>query len=158
MACAVSGSGLFHEIDGDRGDWLVFAHGGDGNRLCWWRQVAEFKSDFRCLTYDAPGFGLSPAGSGLGQAPADDLLSLMDEVGIDRAVLVGHSMGGLAVSGVAQRRPERVRALVMSDTPFGFHTAALQRWASDMLVKIADGFQVLDHLFAPGFAAREPEA
>jgi 3-oxoadipate enol-lactonase len=158
MACAVSGTGLFYETEGERGDWLVFVHGGDGNRLCWWRQVAAFKDRFRCLTYDAPGFGLSPAGSGLKQAPADDLLSLMDEAGIERAVLIGHSMGGLAVSGVAQRRPERVRALVMSDTPFGFQTAALQRWASEMLVKIANGFQVLDHLFAPGFAEREPEA
>ena len=157
MACAVSNTGLFHEIDGDRGDWLIFAHGGDGNRLCWWRQVAELKSHFRCLTYDAPGFGLSPAGSGLGKGPADDLISLMDEIGIDRALLIGHSMGGLAVSGVAQRWPERVRALVMSDTPFGFQTEALQRWASEMLTKIAGGFQVLDHLFAPGFTAREPE-
>jgi pimeloyl-ACP methyl ester carboxylesterase len=157
MACAVSGSGLFYETDSDSGDWLVFAHGGDGNRLCWWRQVAAFKHRFRCLTYDAPGFGLSPVGAGLGQAPADDLKSLMDEAGIERAVLIGHSMGGLAVSGVAQRWPGRVRALVMSDTPFGFHTEALQRWASEMLVKIAGGFQVLDHLFAPGFAEREPE-
>jgi 3-oxoadipate enol-lactonase len=157
MACATSSTGLFHEVDGDAGGWLVFAHGGDGNRLCWWRQVAAFKDRFRCLTYDASGFGLSPVGSGLKQTPADDLLSLMDEVGIDRAVLIGHSMGGLAVSGVAQSRPERVRALVMSDTPFGFQTAALQRWAAEMLVKIGNGFQVLDHLFAPGFAEREPE-
>ncbi len=157
MACAVSGSGLFYEIDGNRGDWLIFAHGGDGNRLCWWRQVAAFKDRFRCLTYDAPSFGLSPAGSGLGQAPADDLLSLMDETQIDRAVLIGHSMGGLAVSGIAQRWPGRVSALVMSDTPFGFQTEALQRWAAEMLTKIANGFQVLDHLLAPGFADREPE-
>jgi len=157
MACAVSDTGLFYETDGDTGDWLIFAHGGDGNRLTWWRQVAAFKDRFRCLTYDAPGFGLSQAGSGLGQTPADDLKSLMDEIGIKRAVLVGHSMGGLAVSGVAQRWPERAQALVMSDTPFGFQTEALQRWASEMLVKIAGGFQVLDHLFATGFAEREPE-
>jgi 3-oxoadipate enol-lactonase len=148
---------MVYQVDGDRGDWLIFAHGGDGHSACWCLQVAAFKARFRCLTYDAPGFGLSPAGSGLGKTPADDLRSLMDELGIDRAVLVGHSMGGLAVSGVAQRWPERVRALVMSDTPFGFQTEALQRWAAEMLVKIATGFQVLDHLFAPGFAERKPE-
>ncbi len=162
MACATSGTGLFHEIDG-RGDaegenrpWLIFAHGGDCNRLCWWRQVATLKDRFRCVTYDAPGFGLSPAGSGLRLTPADDLKSLMDEIGIDRAVLVGHSMGGLAVSGVAQLHPERVRGLAMSDTPFGFQTAALSRWAAQMLEKIPAGFKVLEHLFASGFAAREP--
>jgi pimeloyl-ACP methyl ester carboxylesterase len=46
---------------------------------------------------------------------------------------------------------------VMSDTPFGFQTAALSRWASQMLEKIPAGFNVLKHLFAPGFAEREPE-
>jgi 3-oxoadipate enol-lactonase len=81
----------------------------------------------------------------------------MDELEIERAVLVGHSMGGMAVSGVAQRNPERVRGLVMSDTPFGFQTAALSRWAGQMLEKIPAGFNVLEHLFAPGFAARKPE-
>jgi 3-oxoadipate enol-lactonase len=157
MAAALqSKTGLFHEIEGD-GDWLIFAHGGDGNRLTWWRQVAAFKDRFRCLTYDAPGFGLSPAGSGLGKGPADDLKSLMDELEIERAVLVGHSMGGLAVSGVAQRHPERVRGLVMSDTPFGFQTEALSRWAAQMLEKIPAGFNVMEHLFAPGFPEREPE-
>jgi len=152
-----SGTNLVYNIDGDRGDWLIFAHGGDGNSACWCFQVEAFKDRFRCLTYDAPGFGLSPADAGLKQTPADDLLSLMNEAEIERAVLIGHSMGGLAVSGMAQRHSERVHALVMSDTPFGFHTAALQRWATEMLVKIAGGFRVLEHLFAPGFAEREPE-
>jgi pimeloyl-ACP methyl ester carboxylesterase len=156
MACSVTTTGLFHEIEGD-GPVVVFAHGGDGNRLTWWKQVAALKDRFRCVTYDAPGFGLTPATAGLHKTPADDLLSLMDELEIERAVLVGHSMGGLAVSGVAQRHPERVRGLVMSDTPFGFQTEALSRWATQMLEKIPNGFKVLEHLFAPGFAGREPE-
>jgi 3-oxoadipate enol-lactonase len=156
MACSVSNTGLFHEIDGE-GEPVIFAHGGDGPHLTWWKQVAALKAHYRCIAYDAPGFGLSPASAGLHKAPADDLLSLMDELEIEQAVLVGHSMGGLAVSGVAQRHPERVRGLVMSDTPFGFQTEALSRWAAQMLEKIPAGFNVLEHLFAPGFAAREPE-
>jgi 3-oxoadipate enol-lactonase len=147
----VSATGLFYEIEGD-GPWVIFAHGGDGNHLCWHRQVAALKHLYRCLSYDAPGFGLSPAGG------TGNLLSLMDELAIDRAVLVGHSMGGLAVSSVAQNHPDRVSALVMSDTPFGFFTPALSRWAGEMLEKIPKGFAVLDHLFAADFATREPEA
>jgi pimeloyl-ACP methyl ester carboxylesterase len=147
----VSDSGLFHEVDG-AGPWVIFSHGGDGNHLCWYRQVAALKHRYRCLAYDAPGFGLTPADA------KGDLLSLMDELAIDRAVLVGHSMGGLAVSVVAQNNPERVSGLVMSDTPFGFFTPALSRWAAEMLVKIPAGFNVLEHLFAPDFAEREPEA
>ena len=156
MTGAVSGSGLFHEIEGD-GPALIFAHGGDGGHLTWWKQVAAMKDRFRCVTYDAAGFGLSPATAGLHKTPAEDLLSLMDELKIGRAVLVGHSMGGLAVSGIAQQHPDRVRSLVMSDTLFGFQTKALSRWASEMLEKIPAGFNVMEHLFAPGFAEREPE-
>ena len=156
MVCRISDTGLFHATDGD-GPAVIFAHGGDGGHLTWWKQVAALKDRYRCVTYDAAGFGLSPATAGLRQTPGDDLLSLMDELEIARAVLVGHSMGGLAVSGVAQLHPERVRGLAMSDTPFGFQTAALSRWAAQMLEKIPAGFSVLDHLFAPGFAEREPE-
>jgi 3-oxoadipate enol-lactonase len=149
-------AGLFYTIDGD-GPPVIFAHGGDGAHLTWWKQVAALKDRYRCIAYDATGFGLTPPTAGLHKTPADDLLSLMDELKIERAVLVGHSMGGLAVSGLAQRHPERVRGLVMSDTPFGFQTEALSRWAAEMLEKIPAGFNVLEHLFAPGFAAREPE-
>jgi len=155
----VGGCNLYYEIEGE-GDWLVFAHGGDGNHLCWWRQVAAFKSRYRCLTYDARGYGLSDVPEQPADAvhsAADDLLALMDHLDIGRAILVGHSMGGMAVSGVSQSRPERVRALVMSDTPFGFQTAALPRWAVQMMDKIAKGFDVMENLFAPGYAEREPE-
>jgi 3-oxoadipate enol-lactonase len=45
----------------------------------------------------------------------------------------------------------------MSDAPFGFATPSLSRWAAEMLDKIPKGFNVLEHLFAPGFPAAEPE-
>jgi pimeloyl-ACP methyl ester carboxylesterase len=150
---------LYYEVEGE-GDWLVFAHGGDGNHLCWWKQVAALSGRYRCLTYDARGYGLSESAEQVVDAAhnaSDDLLGLMDHLEVDRAILVGHSMGGMAVSGVTQSRSERVRGLVMSDTPFGFQTAALSRWAIEMIDKISNGFNVMEHLFAPGFAAREPE-
>jgi len=151
----IDDAGLYYEVDGD-GDWLVFAHGGDANHLCWWKQVAAFRDRFRCVTYDFQGYGLSDIGSAP-RMPADDLLRLMDHLKIDRAILVGHSMGGMAVAPVAQNHSDRVRALVMSDTPFSFSTAALSRWAGEMIDKISKGFNVMDHLFAPGLAEREPE-
>jgi pimeloyl-ACP methyl ester carboxylesterase len=153
----VNGIDLYYEIEG-KGDWLVFAHGGDGNHLCWWRQVAALSPHYRCLTYDARGFGLSGGEAGdPASSAADDLQGLLDHIGIERALLVGHSMGGLAVAGVAQKYPERARALVMSDSIFGFQTAAMSRWAAGMLEKIPAGFNVLEHLFTQGFATAEPE-
>jgi pimeloyl-ACP methyl ester carboxylesterase len=154
----LNGAALYYEIAG-AGPWVVFAHGGEGTRLHWWAQVAALKDRFRCVTYDARGFGQST----VGDAPQtdnihrDDLLALMDHLEIDRAHLVGQSMGGLAVSGVAIATPARVDRLVMSDTPFNFATTALAEWSVSMMEKITNGFDVLDHLFAPGFDRRCPD-
>ena len=155
----VAGTSLAYEVIGPGdGDWIVFAHGGEGTRLHWWQQVAHFAVDRRCLIYDARGHGASPGGP----APTsdnpmrDDLLALLDHIGIVRATMIGHSMGGLAVSGLARSHPSRVERLIMSDSPFGFATAELAAWAADMIVRIDGGFAVLDHLYAPGFADREP--
>jgi len=154
----VNGTELYYEITGN-GPWMVLAHGGEGTRVHWWQQVAVFRQHFRCVTYDARGFGASPAGvlPGTTNPFPDDLLALLDHLGIEQACLVGHSMGGLAVSGVAQRHSERVRQLVMSDTPFNFATVALAEWSGQMLAKLADGFDVMAHLYSPGFADRAPD-
>jgi pimeloyl-ACP methyl ester carboxylesterase len=154
----VNGTGLYHEVEGEGGPWLVFAHGGEGTRLHWWAQVADFRRDHRCVVYDARGFGSSPVGDvpPSDNLHRDDLTALLDHLGIERAGLVGHSMGGLAVSGVAQREPGRVERLVMSDTPFGFATPALAEWSASMIERITNGFAVLDHLYAPGFDERAP--
>ena len=153
----VDGTELYYEVTGD-GPWMVLAHGGEGTRIHWWQQVALFRNEFRCVVYDARGFGQSP----MGRLPAganvyaDDLLGLLDHLGIVEANLVGHSMGGLAVSGVAQQHPHRVRRLVMSDSPFNFATPALSEWSAQMLTKLANGFDVMANLYSPGFAERAP--
>lgn len=153
----INGIDLYYEIEGDEGDWVVFAHGGEGTHLTWWKQVAAFRSRYRCVTYDARAFGMSGGGWTVPEDTAsDDLKGLLDHIGAERVFLVGHSMGGLAVSGVAQRFPERVLGLVMGDTPFGFRTPVLSEWATQMLEKIPAGFNVFEHLYAPAFAEAEP--
>jgi 3-oxoadipate enol-lactonase len=154
----LNGADLYYEVTGT-GPWLVFAHGGEGTRLHWWAQVAALQRRFRCVTYDARGFGQSAVGTvpETDNIHRDDLLALLDHLAIERAHLVGQSMGGLAVSGVAISAPARVDRLVMSDTPFNFATAALAEWSVMMMDKITNGFDVLDHLFAPGFDQRCPD-
>lgn len=157
----INGIDLYYEVEGnDAGPWVFFAHGGEGTHLHWWKQVLALRDDFRCVTFDARGFGLSRRESGpssMGGQDAD-LLALMDHLGADRAFLVGQSMGGGAISGVAQKHPERVLGLVMGDTPFGFQTAAMQEWAAGIRDRITtQGFDVAQNLFAPGFEERDPE-
>jgi 3-oxoadipate enol-lactonase len=154
----VNGTELYYEVAGE-GEWMVLVHGGEGTRIHWWQQVAAFAPQYRCVTYDMRGFGTSPVGEPhLSDNPIrDDLLALLDHLGIERTILVGHSMGGLAVSGVAQAHPQRVRGLIMSDSPFGFTTAALAEWAGQMAEKIPAGFNVFDHLYAHDFESRRPD-
>ncbi len=131
----VEGAALYAESDGAGEPALVFVHGGTGSHQHWFQQVATFRHARRCITYDARGFGRStgaPHVRGI-DGHAEDLLGVLDALDVGRAVLVGHSMGGYAVSGVARRHPGRVAALVMVDTPFGFPTAALSRWATEMV-------------------------
>lgn len=146
---------LYYEIDGE-GDWLIFVHGGGCTHLDWARQVYAMRDRYKCLTYDSRGCGQT---SGTEDAPNghQDLLALMDNLGIQKAYLNGWSAGGNAVSVLAQQHPERVLGLVMTGTTFGFQTAALSKWAAGMLDKFDKGFEVLGHSYAPTLAARDPE-
>jgi len=150
---------LYYEIEGETGPWLIFAHGGGSNHLVWWKQVAAFRDRYRCVVYDARWHGLTRA-TGSPEEAGDtawrDLLGLMDALKIDRAFVNGHSMGGGAVSGLALNHPARVQGAIMSGTTFGFQTAAMQRWAGEMLDKIPKGFRIEDNTYAPDFAQREP--
>jgi pimeloyl-ACP methyl ester carboxylesterase len=106
-----------------------------GSHQHWWQRVPAFAGRHRCITYDARGFGRS-SGAPHVDGPdghIDDLIAVLDSMQVDRALLIVHSMGGYAVSGMASRHPERVAGLVMVDTPFGIATVALARRAAEMM-------------------------
>jgi 3-oxoadipate enol-lactonase len=149
----------YYEVHGDRGRAIVFAHGGQGNHIQFYRQVAAFQDSHRVVVYDQRGHGRTGGARNEtgGEQNHTDLLCLLDLLGLDTAVLVGHSLGGWAVSGVAQHAPGRVAALVMSGTAFNFATDALSAWAAAMIERIAGGFHVLSASYSPGFAERAPE-
>ena len=143
---------LYHEEYGE-GPAIVFAHGGSGTHMSWWRQIPTFSREFRCITYAQRGYGFSPdVPGGPGRAAfVDDLRSLLDSLGIERAALVGQSMGGRSVLGFAAAYPERVDALVMSSTTGGYRDDELDELraaAPDLGRRSA---------FAPAYAERDPE-
>ena len=116
----INGTQMFYESHG-QGPALVFAHGRGGSHLSWWRQVAEFQREYRCVTFDHRGWGMTP-GSGGQPDPATfaaDLEALLDYLGIDRAVLVAQSMGGVTSLSFALAHPERVTGLLLADTTGG---------------------------------------
>ena len=113
---------LYYERAGT-GPAIVFLHGLGGNHLSWWQQMPFFMRWFDCVTVDQRSFGLSPDPDGsFCDAHPSDLGALLDHLKIEKAVLVGQSMGGWTIVGYALEHPERVVAMVMADTPGGIFT------------------------------------
>ncbi len=154
----INGIELYYETHGE-GPALVLAHGGAGNHLSWWQQVAEFSRSFKCVTFDHRGFGWSrePADSPGPAAFTEDLRALLDHLGIQRAVVVGQSMGGWTVLGFASAYPERTRALVLCDTGAGVDDPEMRLPAgTGPRERPADLATVFKKAVAHDFAERAP--
>lgn len=104
-------------LDPARGAPLVFIHGAGGTHEHWRFQVRELGLRRNVVAMDLPGHGESQ-GDGFGAIPRyrDFVRDLLDGLGVPRAVLVGHSMGGAIVQTFALAYPERLRALVLVGT------------------------------------------
>lgn len=98
---------------------MVMLHGYSGN-LSRWRPTAELlRGEFRIVTHDLRGHGLSAKEPELDYsiaAHAEDLAGLMDALGLDRAIIAGHSMGGMIAQRFALDHPERVEKLILCAT------------------------------------------
>lgn len=113
----VDGAALTYDDEGPRdGDVvpLVFVHGWTANRHRWDHQVAHFSEKRRVIRLDLRGHGESGgAGARTIEEPAKDVLALLDHLGIERFVLVGHSMGGMISQTITLAHPDRVERLVL---------------------------------------------
>ena len=119
---------LYYEVVGpEKAPALVFAHGRGGNASCWWQQVPHFSDRYRVVVFDHRGFGRSACAPGkfLVRYFADDLAAILDAAGIKKTAIVCQSMGGWTGLRFALAHPERVRCLVLANTPGGLMTEAL---------------------------------
>jgi N-formylmaleamate deformylase len=98
---------------------LVLQHGFSDNGLCWGPVAAELAGDFDIIMPDARGHGLSARvarGEKIDQAA--DLAAVMRALGVQKAVVAGHSMGAQIASALGARFPELATALVLEDPPW----------------------------------------
>lgn len=106
------GSYLYYEVGGkSRGVPVVFIHGFTLDARMWEPQWKAFGKSFRTVRYDVRGFGRS-AEVRDPHDPAADLLALLDHLKIERAHLVGLSMGANIALNFAVRYPQRVLKVV----------------------------------------------
>ena len=116
---AVPGGEVVYETAG-RGEAVVFLHGAFMDRSSWDQQFAAFAGQFRVVRYDIRPFGESSRPDQPYSVP-DDLLRLLEHLGIARAHLVGHSFGGAVAVDFALLHPSRVASLILaSASPNGF--------------------------------------
>ncbi len=108
---------LYYEETGT-GVPLVFVHEFAGDHRSWEPQVRHFARRYRCVVYAARGYPPSdvpPEPDRYGQYRAvDDLVTILDAIGADRAHVVGNSMGGFCTLHFGLRHPERARSLVVA--------------------------------------------
>lgn len=97
---------------------VIFLHGFPFDKSMWAGQLERLKDSNRVIAYDIRGFGQSTDE----QTPlsmdlfADDLVSFMDQLDIDKAIICGLSMGGYIALNAMHRFPERFKALILCDT------------------------------------------
>ncbi len=109
----LNGARIYYEVAG-QGQPVVFIHGFSLDSRMWDAQWKALSKRFRVVRYDVRGFGQS-AQVQAPHAPADDLKALLDHLQIDKAHLVGLSMGANIALNFAVRYPDRVLKVVAAD-------------------------------------------
>jgi 3-oxoadipate enol-lactonase len=112
-----NGVKVFYESFGQGSPTLVFLHPWTTNHYIWAFQVNAFARERRCIVMDHRGHGQSdkPAtGYAIGEMAAD-VVAMLDQAGVDRAILVGNSIGGMVAMQTSLDAPKRVIAnLILS--------------------------------------------
>ena len=121
-ASAADGVRLYYEESG-RGTPVIFAHEFAGDIRSWEPQMRHFARNYRAIAYCARGYPPSEVPEGVSSYSQnharDDIVAILDHLGIDRAHVVGLSMGGFAALHVALYRPERSRSAVVAGAGYG---------------------------------------
>ena len=118
---------LHHVSAGDAGRRaIVFLHGFMGSSADWRKTTAALEGRHRCIAVDLPGHGAStglrPGAYTIGGA-ARSLLGLLDDLGVERPVLSGYSMGGRLALFLALRHPDRCAGLFLESASPGLEDA-----------------------------------
>lgn len=134
---------------------LVFVHEFGGDHRSWRDQVDHFKNRFRCITYSARGYPPSDVPEDedyYGQDIATaDLLGVLDALEIDRAHLIGLSMGAYTCLRFVLAHPERVASGVVASGGSGSFPTNRSEFLSETLA-LADHILAQNSLDLPGFA------
>lgn len=124
MSFAMTDDGVrLHVESTGSGRPVVFVHEYAGDHRSWEAQVRQFARRYRVVTFDARGYPPSDVPSNVASysqaRAADDILAVLDHLDIDRAHVVGLSMGAFATLHFAFRHPDRALSLTIAGCGYG---------------------------------------
>ena len=118
---------VFFESRGE-GPPVLLVHGGMMDRRMWQPQWEDLGEGLRLIRFDVRGAGESPASEPF--FAADDMLAILDALGVEQVTVVGLSNGGAFAVDFALAYPERVRKLVLAEpglTGFAFDSSVMRQ-------------------------------
>jgi len=135
MKATVNGIQIAYTDEG-QGLPILFLHDFPLSRGAWSKQVDEFKTRFRVIAPDLPGFGESEAASGpiSMNRIAEDLHALLEHLVTGPVILAGHAMGGLAALVFASAFPRFLRGLVLVGMTTGMKSPDLETLVANIRV------------------------
>lgn len=147
------------------GPALIMVHGIGASKEIWDGVIADLKDDFTCISFDLRGHGESPLSPepvfGLEELVAD-VEHVRERAGVEKAHVIGHSLGGMIAPGYARAYPTRVGALGMLATT-AFRTEETKAAIAEMTVALeTKGMSALIDMWVRGwftdeFIENEPE-
>ena len=158
-----NGIDIYYEVQGE-GRPLVLIAGLSYTHWQWHRMAPELARHVQVILFDNRGVGQTekPPGPYSAEMMAEDTAGLLEALGIERAAVMGHSMGGFVAQALALSRPQMVDALILASTNFGGPNhvpitqeamAVLSDTSGDMVERFRRGLTVST---APGFAEDNP--
>jgi len=161
----INGVELAYDLQG-AGEPLVLIHGAQGDQSMFAGIAPAFANQFRVLTFDQRGSGLSekPDMEFSMALLADDTAALMEHVGFASAHIIGVSMGGMIAQEFALRHPHKVRSLVLGCTTPGGPKAVriggealTTAYSTEPLSPEERGRALAEAAFTKGYIAQHPE-
>jgi 3-oxoadipate enol-lactonase len=155
----VNGTQIHYELQGKQGSsWLILSHSLACSVRMWDPQVAALKDRYCILNYDMRGHGKSaaPQGPYTLDMLADDVLGLMQALGIKRASYMGLSIGGMIGQTLALKQPGMFDRMVLADTSHAQPPEAIKQWEERIRIAQTQGMKPLvpstmERWFTPSF-------
>ncbi|KXX72574.1 alpha/beta fold hydrolase [Flammeovirga sp. SJP92] len=123
------GEKIYYESVGE-GTAIVLGHGLGGSHAIFFQQVPLLAKEYRVITFDQRGFGNS-TNVHLKHSPhtaAEDMKAILDHLGVEKAHLLGQSMGGWCMLDFAMNYPKRALSIVFSNSLAGIYQESIKHF------------------------------